>query len=153
MKNFVVLIGMLFTLFTFAQESLDLDAFDGLDCTIGVTINIIKSEDHKMAISGDKKIVEGLKWEILDNNLMLQPAKEDIDYSEVTITLYTPSIRLLSMTNGGIVTLDNNFDRIRDFTAKADYEAIIDLSDVKFVNLVTRSTNGGEIRYNYSDHL
>ena len=153
MKNLVLLIGMLFTSFTFAQESLDLDAFEGLDCTIGVTINIMKSEDHKMAISGDKKIVDGIKWEILDNNLMLKSTEEGIDYSQITITLYTPSIRLLSMTNGGIVTLDNNFARIHDFTAKADYKAIIDLSDVKFVNLVTRSTNGGEIRYSYSEHL
>lgn len=153
MKNLFLLISMLFTSLVFSQESLDLDAFEGLDSTIGATIHIMKSQEHKMTISGDEKAIEAIEWEIMDDNLSLKSNNSAMDYQSVTITLHTPSIKMLFMTNGGVVTLDNKFSRINDFTVKADNGAVIDLSDVKFVNLVTHSSNGGEIRYQYSNHL
>lgn len=148
MKNALLLIFTLFCVHTFAQKNDAVIAFDSLDSNIGATINIIKSSVHKIEITGDTEILKHINWSVNDSNLKIRSDSATVSYEDVTLTVYTPSLEVLNVSDGGKATMDGSFARLDNFEVTASNEAIVDLSRVEFKTLVANSKQGGQILYN-----
>ncbi|HMB61633.1 MAG TPA: DUF2807 domain-containing protein [Eudoraea sp.] len=132
---------------SFSQKAKDLDPFEALDSNIGATINIMKASEHKITISGDPDSISHIIWEVDDKNLKIRSDRGNINYEDVIITAFTPSISALSLKDGGIATVDEHFSRVESFTASAKNGATVDLTHIEFKNLVAHSSFGGQVVY------
>lgn len=147
MKNLVFVAVLLWTGFAVGQIKTALKGFDGLDSNIGATIHVVKSSDHGIEISGDSELINSIIYNIHQKNLKIRSSEVQSDYSSVLITVYTPSLATMEMTNGGKASLDMNFSRIDAFEVSASNGAVVDLTKVKFKSLVAQSSGGGEVLY------
>ncbi|MEX0288680.1 MAG: DUF2807 domain-containing protein [Flavobacteriaceae bacterium] len=147
MKNRLLACLALLSSLAYAQKTETLDKFASLDSDIGATINIVKSDAHKISLEGDESALGHIHWEIDDKNLKIRSDKANMDYSEVVITVQTPSLQVLALTDGGKATMDKKFSRLDSFVVSASDDATIDLSNIEFRTLVATSNDGGQIIY------
>ena len=147
MKNVLLAVFVLTSMIALSQKNESLSTFESLDSDIGATINIMKSEEYKISVSGNSDVINYLNYEIDDKNLKIRSSKDKVNFDEVVITVYTPSISVLSMSDGGKATVDKSFSRVDSFVVSASGDAVIDLSDIEFNTLVANSSDGGQIVY------
>ncbi|NAS13518.1 GIN domain-containing protein [Poritiphilus flavus] len=147
MKNLVFVAVLLWAGFSFGQIKTALKGFNGLDSNIGANIHVVKSSDYGMEISGDTGLINSIIYNIHHNNLKIRSSEGQTDYSQVLITVYTPSLEIMEITNGGRASLDKNFSRIASFEVSASDGAVVDLTQVEFKSLVAQSSGGGEVLY------
>ena len=147
MKNALLACLALITSLAYSQKTETLKNFASLDSDIGATINIVRSNSHKISISGDENVLGYIHWTVDDKNLKIRSDKANMDYSEVVITVQTPSLKVLALTDGGKATMDAKFSRMDNFVVSASDNATIDLSNIEFRTLVATSNDGGQIIY------
>ncbi len=147
MKNLTLLVcTLLVTAFSFAQKTTETKSFQALNSNLGATVTIVKSPYHKIEFSGDMDKVAFIDWKVFKQSLYLKSTKADTDYSNVNVTVYTPEVHAVSLTDGGKLTMEK-FNKIDDFVASAVDSATVDLSNISFKNLVASATDGGRILY------
>ena len=147
MKNALLLIFALVSVVCNGQKDVTLQAFDALDSNIGANINIIKSSEYRILLSGDKETLEHISWAINDKSLEIRPAIDGVSFEEVQLTIYTKSLEELRVSDGGKTTMDASFARLDHFEVTASGDAIVDLSRIAFITLVANSKLGGQIIY------
>lgn len=147
MKNVLLLLFILIGAQSFAQNNEALIAFDSIDSNIGANINIIKSDQHKIELTGDGEVLKHINWAVNNRNLKIRSDSKAISYEEVMLTVYTPSLDVLNVSDGGKATMDGSFTRLNNFEVTASGDAIVDLSRVEFKTLVANSKLGGQIIY------
>lgn len=148
MKYAFLTVFALISTFSFSQKAESLNPFEALDSNIGATINIMKSSEHKITISGDPDRISHITWEVDDKNLKIRSDRGNINFDDVIITAFTPSISALALRDGGFATVDEHFSRVESFTASAKNGATVDLTHIEFINLVAHSSFGGQVVYN-----
>ncbi len=153
MKNVLLTTFVLITALSFSQKTESLDGFEALDSNVGATINIMKSTEHKISISGDSDAVNSVTWDVEDKNLKIRSNRGNANYNNVVITVHTPSISVLTLADGGTATLDEKFSRLESFVASAADGATVDLSKIEFKNLVAQSSGGGRVIYKFATNL
>ncbi len=148
MKNALLLLFTLFFVHASAQKNDAVIAFDSLDSNIGASINIIKASEHKIEVAGDSEILLHINWSVNDRNLKIRSDSATVSFKDVTLTVYTPSLEVLNVSDGGKATMDSSFARLDNFEVTASRDAVVDLSRVEFITLVANSKQGGQIIYN-----
>jgi len=148
MRNVLLLLFILFSALSFAQKNNTLRAFEALDSNIGADINIIKSVEYKILLSGDNETLQHINWAVSDKNLKIRSDNKTVSFEDVVLTVYTPSLEVLNVSDGGKATMDESFARIDNLEVTASGDAIIDLSGIEYKTLVANSKNGGQIIYN-----
>lgn len=147
MKNVLMAALALLTSLAYSQRTESLDNFASLESNIGATINILKSDKHEISITGEESTLDQIKWQIEDKNLKIRSDERNMDYGDVVITVYTPSLAVLALADGGKATMDAKFSRMDSFVVSASDSATIDLSHIEFRTLVATSNDGGQIIY------
>ncbi len=144
MKNLFLLASILFSTLAFAQAP---DKFEALESTAGAPIEIIKSSDYNIGFSGDESILEHIVWEVEDNTLKIRSDGGAGNYEDIKITVFAPSLTVISISNGGSIRMDGKFSRMKSFVVSAEDGALVDLSKIDFNTLVVTSTNDSEVIY------
>lgn len=148
MRNVLLLLFMLFSAAGFAQKNDTLQAFEALDSNIGANIHIVRSAEYKILFSGDAQKLKHINWVVQDRNLKIRSENKAVNFEDVVLTVYTPSLDVLSVSDGGKATMDASFDRLEALEVTASWDAVVDLSRIEFKTLVANSKNGGQIIYN-----
>lgn len=144
MKNMFLVVVMLLSTLAFAQAP---DKFEGIESTAGAPIEIVKSSEYNIGFSGDESILEHIVWEVEDNTLKITSDGGDGNYKDITITVYTPSLSVIGLSNGGSVTMDEKFSRMKSFVVSAEDGASVDLSKIDFNTLVVTSSKDSSVLY------
>ena len=153
MKNFFFVVVLLCSTLAFSQVSTPLGDFEAVDSSIDATLHIMKSEQHKIEISGDSRMAGNVSFDIKGNRLIIGSKGNSEGYKDVVVTVYTPSIGILEMTAGGRATLDSKFSRMESFEVSATNGATVDLTNIEFRSLVAQSSNGGQVLYRSASKL
>lgn len=153
MKKLLFITYILSATFSFSQNGININKFEVLDSDIGATINIVKSPDYGISLSGDVDKVDQIKWEVMDETLKITSGRPDTDFSEVSIIVSTPAIAVVELTDGGLLTMDEKFSQIENFVVSAIDSATVDLSNIDFKNLTANAKDGGSILYGSTRNL
>ncbi len=155
MKNFFLAAVLLCAGLSYSQENLSssLGAFEAINSNIGATIHIVKSDAHKIHISGNSDAAQHVLHHVRNNQLKIRSNRDSEDYDEIVVTIYTPVISVLEMSNGGSATLDEKFSRMESFEVSATDGATIDLTNIEFKSLVAQSSSGGQVLYRSASKL
>lgn len=144
MKNMFLVAVTLISTLAFAQAP---DKFEGIESTAGAPIEIVKSSEYNIGFSGDESILEHIIWEVEDNTLKIMSDGGDGNYEDIKITVYAPSLSVIGMSNGGSVTMDEKFSRMKSFVVSAEDGASVDLSNIDFNTLVVTSSKDSSVIY------
>ena len=147
MKNVLLLLFSLISAFSFAQKTDVLKAFEALDSNIGANINIVKSSEYKVLFSGNTQKLKHINWVVNDSSLNIRTNNKTISFEDVMLTVYTPSLGVLKVSDGGKAIMDASFARLDKFEVIATGDAIVDLSRIEFITLTANSKNGAQIIY------
>ncbi len=147
MKKIITLFLLVSTI-SFAQEDIEaqLGSFDEIKVFNGLHITLIKSDESKIEISGDKS--SELVYKIINNRLKLSMRfpktfhAEDVD---VTV-FFAEDIHLVDVNEGAVITSKDTFKQ-QSLELKAQEGAYINLTlDVKYLTI--KSVTGGQIEVN-----
>jgi len=144
MKNMFLVAVMLMSTLAFTQAP---DRFEGIESSVGASIEIVKSSEYNIGFSGDESTLEHVIWEVEDNTLKIMSNGGDGNYEGVTITVYAPSLSVIGISNGGSVTMDEKFSRMKSFVVSAEDGASVDLSNIDFNTLVVTSSKDSKVLY------
>ncbi|GAB5475611.1 MAG: hypothetical protein Mars2KO_37100 [Maribacter sp.] len=147
MRQLVCTLFLFTTFLSFGQKSQALDAFEAVSSNIGASIHIVKSQKHKIMITGDTKVLPYVDFEVDRSALEIRAGKSGLDYSDISITVYAPKIQTIAMSNGGVTTMDDAFSRIPTLVVSAEDESIVDLSNIDFQTLITTSDHAKQVLY------
>ncbi|TMM57483.1 hypothetical protein FEE95_13450 [Maribacter algarum] len=147
MKTLFYLVILLSTLYSFSQNAETLKNFESIESNIGAKIHIVKNKTHKIAISSAPDTSSFIYWEVENGNLKIRSKTSNLNYETIEITIYTPSLQVLALSNGGVITMDEKFSRLQSLVVSAGDRAIVDLSNIEFNTLITTSSDTGEVRY------
>ncbi|WP_411030872.1 GIN domain-containing protein [Spongiimicrobium sp. 3-5] len=153
MKKFFIVLTILTVSLGFSQNKININKFEALDSNVGATIRIVKSPDYGIALADDRGNLDAIGWEVSDETLKLKSDNSNIDFSQTIITIYTPSISVVGVADGGILTMDTAFSQIESFVVSAVGDATVDLSNIDFKNLVANATTGGKVIYRSTRNL
>lgn len=141
----ILFLGM--ALFSYGQKTEELEPFEAITTELGATLHIVKSKEHKIAITGDAKVLPYVRFEVDESNLKIKAEELNRNYSDVQITIYTPRVQALAMSNGGVVTMDSDFSTIATLVVSVEDESLADLSNIDFKTLVTSSDKPDRVLY------
>lgn len=144
MKNLFLVTVTLISALAFAQAP---DKFEALESTAGAPIEIVKASEYNIGFSGDESILDNIVWEVEDNTLKISSDGGEGNYEGVTITVYTPSLSAISISNGGSIVMDEKFSRMKSFVVSAEDGATVDLSKIDFNTLVVTSGKDSSVLY------
>ncbi len=131
----------------FSQRTLSLNEFKSFDSEINATITIVQSSTYKVELIGEYALLNGIGVAVLDNTLKIKAIRGDMNFEKTEIRVYTPSMREINLAKGGMLTMDKEFSKIKDFSVSAGEGAKVDLSNIAFDNLVANATSGAQIFY------
>ena len=147
MKRLLLLLIFSASAISFAQHDVTLGEFDALDSNIGAKINIVKSSQYKVLLKGEAELLGHIDFEVVDRSLKIRSDNAEVDFEEVLLTVYTPSLAILNVSDGGKATMDSSFSRIDHIEVAAIRNAVVDLSGIQYTTLVANSVEGGQIIY------
>ena len=144
MKHLYLVVATLISALTYSQKP---DRFEAVESSAGAPIEIIKSSEYNIGFSGDESILEHIIWEVEDNTLRIMSDGGAGNYKDIKITVYAPSLSVIGISNGGSVTMDEKFSRMKSFVVSAEDGASVDLSNIDFNTLVVTSSKDSEVLY------
>lgn len=144
MKNMFLAAVMLISVLAFAQAP---DKFEAIESSAGAPIEIVKSSEYNIGFSGDESILEPILWKVENSTLKIWSEVADRNYDDITITVFAPTLSVLSLSNGGSVVMDDKFSRMKSFVVSAEDGATVDFSNIDFNTLVVTSGKNSNIIY------
>lgn len=147
MRQLVCTFFLCTAVLSFGQNSQTLDAFQAISSDTGAAIHIVKSKEHKITITGDSQILPYVDFEVDRSALEIRAGKPELDYSNVQITVYTPKLQTIAMSNGGVTTMGDRFSRMATLVVSVEDESLVDLSNIDFQTLITSSDRPKQVLY------
>ncbi len=132
-----------------SQSVIELPKFQSIESDLMISIQIIKSKKYKLEFFNYQKPKEVIEWEVVDNRLTLtnQNNINDVDLKDIQLTIYTPNLKELKVTNRGNISMDSGFSKINTFSVFAENGANIDLNTIVFNTLAIYKDSESDIKY------
>lgn len=153
MKNLFILALILISGNIFAQKTIETEEFRALDSNLGADIEIIPSSDYHLEISGNSEALENFSYNISRNSLELRSEHAGVDFSKVSIKIFVPGIEAVRMSNGGKLTMSEEFSPMKNFVISVEDNAVADLSNIDFRNLVVNAEESNDVKYKSAKNL
>lgn len=153
MKNLFFITFLLVTSLGFAQKNVKLESFKALDSKVGAEIHLVKSSEYRMEISGKAEEMELLDYYMDDESFKLRSKDTGNVLSNLKITLYVPSLKVIAITNGTRLSMDGAFDGTDNLVISVTKGARADLSDISFSNIVANLEDEDDLKYKSVDNL
>lgn len=129
MKNIILILAVLFSYSTIAQDSIEktVGEFDTVKVYDLINLKMKKSDENKVVISGkNRKDVQ-----VLNNNGKLKirmKLEESYDGNDTVVILYYTSVDVIDANEGAKVTVDNTLDQYEiDLKAQEGAEITADI--------------------------
>ena len=132
-----------------SQSVIELPKFQSIESNLMISIQIIKSKEYKLEFFNYQKPQEVIEWEVLDNRLTLTNKNniKDFDLKDIQLSIYTPNLKELLVTNKGNISMDSKFSKINTFSVFAENGASIDLNMIVFNTLIIYKDPESYIKY------
>lgn len=153
MKNLFLITFLLVSGLGIAQKNIQLEDFKALDSKIGAEIHLVKSSEYRMEISGNTDQIDQLDYYMDDNSLKLKSKQPGNNLGSLKITFYVPSLKVISITNGATLSMNDAFDGMDNLVISITKGARADLSNISFNNIVANLEDEDDLQYKSVDHL
>ncbi|MFD1095912.1 GIN domain-containing protein [Salegentibacter chungangensis] len=163
MKKLFLLTILFISGAAFAQQQVSLEAFKALKSEVDANIQIVKSDVYKIEYSGNTELAEKIKVEvggqewskkvtnsgvvINSDNLTISSKEAGISFKDLVVKVYVPELKVVSLSEGGRITMDNEFSKTDNFVLSISNGAVADFSNIDFNSLVVSSDSDSELLY------
>lgn len=151
MKNYFLVLAILFTGLISAQTVRQVEDFDRIKIEINAQIEIVKSNKNEVMMSlADEKLKDVTVNS--NNGALVISQTSDIPHEDLRIRIYTNSLTALSVSKGADVDL-KNFGYSQSLVVQTSGKSSVDTNDMKIENLNIMRTSDSKVVAKYANNI